>query len=175
MRLTVTCWSSWGSWHIWNRSAPLRWSYSQYLTSPSPPGQGSWRRTSWTCRPGWCPVSRGCPRTSPWRWGCSRRWQSVTDGSWEMLINIQKQNEPVMNHPEAVVTSLLNWVKEVTPLVPEGDIVEENFLKDATSKLKAPKMCRTHLKWVVGVEISKVETRQEEFSILMSWFGLDLE
>ena len=70
----------------------------------------------------------------------------MTDGSWEMLINIQKQNEPVMNHPEAVVTSLLDRIEEVTPLVPEGHIVEENILKDATAKLKAPKMCRTHLK-----------------------------
>ena len=70
----------------------------------------------------------------------------MTDGSWEMLINVQKQNEPVMNHPEAVVTSLLNRIEKVTPLVPKGDIVEENILKNATSKLKAAKMCKTHLK-----------------------------
>ena len=65
-----------------------------------------------------------------------------------MLIHTRKQNEhePVMDHPEAVVTSLLDRIEEVTPLVPEGHIVEENILKDATSKLKAPKMCRTHLK-----------------------------
>ena len=58
----------------------------------------------------------------------------MTDGSWGMLIRIRKQNElePVMDHPEAVVTSLLHRIEEVTPLVPEGHIVEENILKDAT-------------------------------------------
>ena len=58
----------------------------------------------------------------------------MTDGSWNMFINIRKQNghEPVMDHPEAVVTSLLDRIEEVTPLVPEGHIVEENILKDAT-------------------------------------------
>ena len=58
----------------------------------------------------------------------------MTDGSWEMLIHTGKQNEhePVMDHPEAVVTSLLDRIEEVTPLVPEGHIVEENILKDGT-------------------------------------------
>ena len=48
-----------------------------------------------------------------------------------MLIHTRKQNEhePVMDHPEAVVTSLLDRIEEVTPLVPEGHIVEENILK----------------------------------------------
>ena len=48
-----------------------------------------------------------------------------------MLIRIRKQNEhePVMDHPEAVVTSLLDRIEEVTPLVPKGNIVEENVLK----------------------------------------------
>ena len=58
----------------------------------------------------------------------------MTDGSWEMLIHTRKQNEhePVMDHPEAVVTSLLDRIEEVTPLVPKGHIVEENILKDGT-------------------------------------------
>jgi len=37
-----------------------------------------------------------------------------------------------MDHPETVVASLLDRIKEVTPLVPEGHIVEENILKDGT-------------------------------------------
>ena len=58
----------------------------------------------------------------------------MTDGSWDMLFNTRKQNkhEPVMDHPEAVVTSLLDRIEEVTPLVPERHIVEENILKDGT-------------------------------------------
>ena len=55
----------------------------------------------------------------------------MTDGSWEMLINIRKRDrlEPVMNHPETVVTPLLDRIKEVTSLVPKGHIVEKNILK----------------------------------------------
>ena len=37
-----------------------------------------------------------------------------------------------MNHPEAVVTSLLHRIKEVTPLVPKGHIIEEDILENAT-------------------------------------------
>ena len=41
-----------------------------------------------------------------------------------------------MDHPEAVVTSLLNRIEKVTPLVPKGDIVEENILKLIIIELK---------------------------------------
>ena len=41
-----------------------------------------------------------------------------------------------MNHPEAVVTPLLDRIEKVTSLVPKGHIVEENVLK---TEVEGPK------------------------------------
>ena len=75
--------SSWGSLHILRRLVPSWRPCHGFSSSPSPPGQGSWRRTSWTYKPGWCPANWGCPRTSLLLLGSLLRQKSATDGSWD--------------------------------------------------------------------------------------------
>ena len=83
--------SSWGSLHILRRLVPSWRPCHGFSSSPSPPGQGSWRRTSWTYKPGWCPANWGCPRTSLLLLGSLLRQKSATDGSWDRWVNTRKR------------------------------------------------------------------------------------
>ena len=161
--------SSWESLHILRRLVPSWRPCHGFSSSPSRPGQGSWRRTFWTYTPGWCPGNWGCPRTSLLLLGSLLRQKSATDGSWDRWINTRKRKGAcnVSSRSSSRILSPQNqgsyfsWFQKTHRWKKHPG--RRNWCSGAPRDIFL-----THLKWFVRVEISEIETGQEEFPILMS-------